>query len=93
RYFRNNGNLKYPTPSVCICTRAELILYDKKSLGIKQTRLFVVSDTQIMCALIHELTHHVQYEKNERKGNELDTTRNELEYLKEYCHKYYNAIT
>jgi len=92
RYFRNEGNPTYPIPNVCISTRAKLLLYDKKSLKMQRTELFVGSEIQIMCALIHELTHHVQHEKDERKGNELDTTRNELEYLSEKHIKHYNKI-
>ncbi len=90
RYFRNEvSNGKYLAPNVCISTRATLGLYNKPSLGIKRQWVFVGSDVQIVCALIHELTHHVQYEMNERKGNELDTTANELEYLKEYHPNFY----
>jgi hypothetical protein len=93
RYFRNElKNAKYLAPNVCICTRATLYLYDKKSLGIKKRKLFVGSTVQIMSSLVHELTHHVQYETGIRKGNELDTTANELEYLKEYHLAIYNEI-
>lgn len=93
RYFRNEvANAKYVSPNVCICTRATLMLYNKPSLGIKKNKLFVGAVPQIMCSLIHELTHHAQYEQNVRKGNELDTTANELEYLKEFHSNYYNKI-
>lgn len=92
RYFRNQSGGKYQMPTACISTRAELWLYDKKSLGIKKTHLFVGCQVQMICALIHELTHHVQYEQGIRIGNELDTTRNELEYLKENHLEYYNKI-
>ena len=93
RYFRNETNPKYTIPTVCISTGWELWLYEKKSLGIKKTHLYVGSEVQMVCALIHELTHHVQYEKKERIGNELDTTKNELEYLKEYYPEYYLELT
>ena len=94
RYFRNNSskNPKYSTPNVCICTRGMLMLYNKRSLGINKTHLFVGPETQMMCALIHELTHHAQYEQDKRKGNELDTTRNELEYLEKYRPDIYAEI-
>jgi hypothetical protein len=90
---RNNSGGKYQNPTACISTRSELILYDKKSLGIKKTNIFVGCQIQMICALIHELTHHVQYEQGIRIGNELDTTRNELLYLKENHLQYYNKIT
>ena len=94
RYFRNDKgkNTKYSNPNVCICTRAKLMLYDKRSLKKKNRIVFVGSNIQIESALVHELTHHVQYERNERCGNELDTTKNELEYLKENYPKYYKKI-
>ena len=93
RYFPNQlENAKYMAPNVCISTSATLRLYDKKSLGIKKTSVFTGSEIQIVCALIHELTHHVQYETNVRKGNELDTTANELEYLKQFHTSIYNKI-
>jgi len=94
RYFRNNGeygNAKYLSPTVCICTRPMLYLYHKKSLKIKQNILYVGARTQIMCALIHELTHHMQYETKISRG-ELATTANELEYLKEFSPKDYEKI-
>lgn len=93
RYFRNEiTDGKYLTPNVCVCTRALLMLYNKPSIGIKKNQLFVGSAVQMVCALIHELTHHVQYETGVRKGNELDTTRNELEYLRVNHTEYYNKI-
>ncbi|NBX97258.1 hypothetical protein EBQ81_00125 [bacterium] len=87
RYFRNELNPqrglgKYIAPNACISTRAWLILYDMKSLCLKKTKLFVGSEIQMVCALIHELTHHAQYELGLPTG-ELETTRNELDYLKE----------
>lgn len=93
RYFRNQNGGKYQNPTACISTRAELWIYDKRSLGIKKTNLYVGCRIQMICALIHELTHHVQYEQEIRVGNELDTTRNELEYLKENHLKYYQKLT
>lgn len=92
RYFRNENNPSYYCPMVCISTRAILALYNKKSLGIKNTTIYVGSEVQMMCALIHELTHHVQYERKERIGNELDTTANELAYLRERYSEYYEEI-
>lgn len=94
QYFRNNGkygNAKYLCPTVCICTRPMLYLYNMKTLKIKQSVLYVGAQTQIMCALIHELTHHMQYETNISRG-ELATTANELAYLKEYAPKDYEKI-
>ncbi len=93
RYFRNElkvgqGVGKYLAPNACISTRAWLILYKIKTLCLKRTKLFVGSEIQMACALIHELTHHAQYELGLPTG-ELETTRNELEYLKEFHPEYH----
>lgn len=92
RYFRNEiKEGKYLLPNVCISTRATLYLYNKKSLKLKKTAVYVGSDIQIMCALIHELTHHVQHEQK-RTRSELETTKNEVLYLKENHLEIYNKI-
>jgi len=57
-------------------------LYDRKTLGNYQTKFnsvgFLVSYTS---QLIHELTHFVQ-DLEDRCFSEVETTQNELEYLK-----------
>lgn len=82
RYFRNNNkDSKYTKPTATICTRSLLMLYDMKSLNIVRNTLDTDNHIQIECSIVHELTHHVQYEKGLAIG-ELLTTSNELEYLK-----------
>ena len=60
------------------------MLYNRPSLGMKKTSVYTGSTIQMMSSLIHELTHHVQYQTGIRMGNETDTTRNELLYLAEH---------
>jgi hypothetical protein len=84
RYFPNRQGDKYTTPCVCISTRGLLMLYNRPSLGMKKTSVYTGSTIQMMSSLIHELTHHVQYQTGIRMGNETDTTRNELLYLAEH---------
>lgn len=92
RYFINEAkDPKYLTPNACISTRATLMLYDMKSLGIKKHSIFTGSIIQMVCAIIHELTHHVQYEQKRSRG-ELETTANELQYLKENHIQFYNKV-
>jgi hypothetical protein len=106
RYFRNsfgpevmttrsghefNAN-KYPNPVVQICTRGRLVMYHKPSLGMTKHSVWTGAEIQTMCALIHELTHHAQYELGVRQGNELDTTKNELDWLKENSPRHYDYL-
>ena len=42
---------------------------------------------KLMTMLVHELTHHVQYERGFHEGNEVDTALNELYWLQENDHK------
>lgn len=87
RYFRNEEKHdKYKMPCAHICTRDLLMLYDMKSLNIIRGKVVIDEHIQIESALVHELTHHVQYESGLPTG-ELLTTSNELEYLKQ---NYYN---
>jgi len=106
RYFRNeglhqgmttrSGHLidvsKYPRPVVQICTRSMLNLYSKPSLGMVRNHVRAGAQVQTMCALIHELTHHAQYELGVRLGNELDTTEHELDWLKEFSPRHYDYL-
>lgn len=92
RYWRNaQPDSKYVAPNAFIGTREYLGLYNMKSLNIKKTWLLVGREVQTMCALIHELTHHAQYELEMPRG-ELETTRNELEYLKQFHPEYHNKM-
>ena len=90
KYYRNDEgyNEKYTNPTIKISTRATLYLYDMKRLKLKKTMRRVGYSAQTETAIVHELTHHVQYELGLPTG-ELLTTSNELEYLKEYYPEHY----
>ena len=86
RYFRNEKECaKYNRPTAFIPTqRKDELLYWKPSLLMVRDTVTNVGAFDVATAcLIHELTHHMQYEKNIRRG-ELETTKNELEYYKQY---------
>ena len=86
RYFRNEEqHNSHVIPTVFIsCNRSEIIMYWKPSLGMVREEIYNVHKEDAMITqLVHELTHHVQYERGIRKGNETDTTANELEWLRE----------
>lgn len=87
RYFRNEvPNGSHIEPTVFISTNRDFVmLYWKPSLGMVRKEVTNVGhEDSIMTQLVHELTHHVQYERGVRKGNETDTTENELLWLKEF---------
>lgn len=95
RYFRNdnsgNFNGKYKTPTVFISCRTRWITYKKASLKV-YADFSVGVELQILLALIHELTHHAQYELGRLKGSEVETTKNELEYCEKYEPKTYKKL-
>lgn len=91
RYYRNERHVKYTCPVARICTRPTLYLYNMKTLKIKELSLFVGREVQTMSAIVHELTHHAQYELKKPTG-ELETTRNELNFIKEVAPKYFARI-
>ncbi len=90
RYYRNSdGENGGPVASIAIKTRT--YLYDMKSLGIRYRNEglpvgYIISTAM---SIIHELTHHVQYE-NKLPTGELETTRNEVEFLMQYDQELFN---
>jgi hypothetical protein len=94
RYFRNDKREHKDfghEPVATITCRSELLLYEKKSLGNYKKAVTVGPTVQIACALVHELTHHYQYHMNIPRG-ELETTANELEFLKAKFPDWYKLI-
>lgn len=86
RYYRNeHENAKYKNPTVQIPTQRENeLMYFKPSLGMYRNQVDNVGrfDVTASC-IVHELTHHAQYELGKNHG-ELETTLNELEYYKKF---------
>ena len=92
RYYRNKAKTgKYLKPNVCIKNDGWLWLYKKKSLKLATYDLHVGNYIQVICSLIHELTHHIQYNEN-RSRSELETTRNEVEFLRLNYPLLYNKL-
>ena len=92
RYYRNEiPDGKYINPVIRISNRSELYLYEKKSLGLKKYALNVGNYVQVICALVHELTHHIQYNEKRSRG-ELETTKNEVEFLRVFYPDYYKEL-
>jgi hypothetical protein len=89
RYFRNINDPKNRKPYVFIaCNHFEICLYNMKTLKLKKTLAYSGYDAHAETGIVHELTHHVQYEKKLPTG-ELLTTSNELEYLETYYPEIY----
>lgn len=86
RYYRNEkANAKYTNPTVQIPTQRDYeLMYWKPSLGMIRNQVDNVGryDVTASC-IVHELTHHAQYELGKNHG-EVETTQNELEYYKEF---------
>lgn len=71
------------TGGINIATHGKLHLYKKVTIGLTTPHggLLVGCELQVITSLIHELTHFVQgIEK--RLYSEVETTTNEIEYLK-----------
>jgi len=82
RYYRNGRN-ELEGPVVMIAWTECMSLYVMRSLGITtKKRLAVSPRVRIVSALIHELTHHHQYEHDLPRGEVL-TTANQLNWLRE----------
>ena len=68
-----------------------LYLYNMKSLKLKKTSAYVGRELALRSSLIHELTHHHQYEAGLATG-ELLTTSNEVEHLQKHAPEIYKII-
>lgn len=90
RYFPNRVGALPPT--VTISCRSGLYLYKRKSLGEYAHYMNVGIEVQVGCALVHEFTHHIQRLEG-RPFSEVETTRNELQFLAEHYPKWYKLIT
>lgn len=78
-------------PVAGICTRGELLLYEKKSIGEYRDGFRVGPMIQTACSIVHELTHHIQF-LEKRKYSEVETTKNELDFLKMKFPEWYEMI-
>ena len=85
-YYNKNGN-------VAIAVRHKLHLYNKQTVGLTTPKEglavgYVIGTT---CEIIHELTHYVQGVEG-RKFSEVETTLNEIDYLKEADPYWYSRL-
>lgn len=74
-----------PIPIINIKVGTLLVLYNRKSVTLTtpEQGLNVTVHISLMCAYIHELTHHIQFLQG-RRYSEVETTMNEINYLKEF---------
>jgi len=93
RYFRNENNEKYSKPMCFISCSGTWHTYKKKTLKLTTPPhgIWLGVENKMLLVLIHELTHHIQYEENMNRG-ELETTRNEINYCNENFPEYYNKL-
>lgn len=90
---RHGSNYKQATQRINVCCRYDLYLYRKANAGLTTPPkgLNVGIQIQTACAIIHELTHYVQGTEN-RKFSEVETTQNEIKYLKQKDLFWYNQL-
>lgn len=72
---------------ITICPTGYVGFYDRacrQIIGLRRTVGKYAPEMVIMTDIIHELTHAAQYERDYHKGNECDTTINELCWLQEH---------
>lgn len=100
-YFANikqHHRLFGHTPVARISCKDKLYLYPKASLGKYKQGVPVGFTVEIACCIVHELTHHIQFKrdgvttKGRVRGGELETTANELEFLKKYFPDWYRLV-
>jgi len=60
--------------------------YERKRVGVSADNIYIGIELSYILQLIHELTHYVQ-ELQRRKFGEVETTNNEIEYVKQF-HSY-----
>jgi hypothetical protein len=72
---------------ITICPTGYVGFYDRacrQIIGLRRTVGKYAPEMVIMTDIVHELTHAAQYERDYHKGNECDTTINELCWLQEH---------
>lgn len=79
--------------SVAIAVKHKLHLYNKQTVGLTTPKegLSVGYVIGTACAIIHELTHFVQGAEK-RKYSEVETTQNEIDYLKDSDPYWYGRL-
>lgn len=80
-YWPNENNSKFTVPNALIQVETRLSTYSIKTLGVAAHNLPVGIFIATTCNLIHELTHHVQYNTNRKTKGEMEPTWNELRWL------------
>ena len=66
--------------------------YNRKTVGAMANGIPISQKTAYTLSLIHELTHHVQY-LQERQFSEVETTRNEIEFVSINHPDIFNKLT
>ena len=76
----------HETQEIKICHHGGIYFYARACREIPRLKEIVGvyhAEVGTSTSIIHELTHHVQYARDFHKGNETDTTLNELCWLQE----------
>jgi len=92
-YYSNlSPHPKFETnPVAIISCRTHLYLYEKKRLGKYKQGLCVGYEICCATCVVHELTHHAQF-KRDRSSGELETTANEIEFIRKHHPYWYDML-
>lgn len=90
---RNGSRYYHADGSINIRCSDKMFLYRKATCGLTTPPqgLLIGCEINTACAIIHEITHYIQgIEK--RKFSEVETTQNEIDYLKQHEPFWYNRL-
>ena len=76
---------------VRITGRTEWLTYQKKTVGLYSDGMRIGEMLGFAIELIHEFTHVIQFVER-RQASEVETTRNEIEFIRQVDPFYYNKL-
>jgi hypothetical protein len=88
---------RHRTKDISISGRSHWITYKKKHIGVYASMNCKVEES-LYTSFIHEMTHYIQHAKNnfdtsKTVFSEIETTTNEIEFVKEHYPHLYNKLS
>lgn len=90
---RHGSYFYHSDASINVCAKDKIFLYKKATCELTSPPdgLNTGCEIQTTCAIIHEITHYIQW-LEKRKYSEVETTQNEIDYLKANEPFWYNKL-